>query len=50
MNRIRKEEWAFTPLAKTYFNILTENGLDPDLAVEVVEQLLSEEECYERPT
>jgi len=49
MNRIRKEEWAFTPIAKQYLNILLDAGLDPDLAVEVVEQMLTEEECYERP-
>lgn len=48
--RIRKEEWAFTAIAKHYYQVLVDSGLDPDLAVEVVEQLLPEEECYERPT
>lgn len=46
MNRLRKEEAYLTEEARRMFESLTKQGTDPDLALEILDLLLTEEEMY----
>jgi Fe2+ transport system protein FeoA len=47
MNRIIKEAWALSAEAKEGVKRLTEMGIDPDLAIAILEQFWGVDEVYD---
>lgn len=47
MKRLRKEESYLTEEARRIFESMTTAGVDPDLALEVLDLIMTEDEMYE---